>query len=132
MLGLATLAQMGQYSESPPRSSGRLCLLPTLGFWEVSRTASLVPSSSSVGARLKLPQNYAFFFVAGASRDFARTFTNMSLPSRRFLLLLWGRIEACFEPKHDATWSARVATVLLHRCKGLLKRKNLSLARYVG
>ncbi|KAJ7102839.1 hypothetical protein C8R44DRAFT_746809 [Mycena epipterygia] len=48
-----------------------------------------------------------------------------------FLPLLWEHVEACFESKDGAAWHARVANVLLDRCKGLLKRENRNIARHV-
>ncbi|KAJ7472138.1 hypothetical protein FB451DRAFT_1559282 [Mycena latifolia] len=48
-----------------------------------------------------------------------------------FLPLLWERVEACFQPKNDAAWHARVANVLLARCRGLLKPENKAIARHV-
>ncbi|KAJ7123786.1 hypothetical protein C8R43DRAFT_41242 [Mycena crocata] len=48
-----------------------------------------------------------------------------------FLPVLWERVEACFIPKDDTAWYARVAKVLLDRCTGLMKRENQNLARHV-
>ncbi|KAJ7174528.1 hypothetical protein C8R46DRAFT_91196 [Mycena filopes] len=48
-----------------------------------------------------------------------------------FLPLLWEYVEACFIPKDDTTWSKRVASVLLKRCKGLMKHENQGLAQHV-
>ncbi|KAK7028543.1 hypothetical protein R3P38DRAFT_2937088 [Favolaschia claudopus] len=49
-----------------------------------------------------------------------------------FLPLLWERVEACFQPKNSLSsqWNKRVAMALLHKCKGLLKPQNQSLASY--
>ncbi|KAJ7667396.1 hypothetical protein B0H17DRAFT_1210199 [Mycena rosella] len=48
-----------------------------------------------------------------------------------FLPLLWERVEACFEPKDGTAWYARVANVLLARCRGLMKPENRSIAHHV-
>ncbi|KAJ7748779.1 hypothetical protein DFH07DRAFT_560834 [Mycena maculata] len=48
-----------------------------------------------------------------------------------FLPLLWEHVEGCFESKDGTAWHARVANVLLERCKGLMQRENQSLARHV-
>ncbi|KAJ6452891.1 hypothetical protein C8R47DRAFT_1204257 [Mycena vitilis] len=42
-----------------------------------------------------------------------------------FLPLFWEHLEACLIPKTTATWGARVAKVLLDRCKGLMKSESL-------
>ncbi|KAJ7173935.1 hypothetical protein C8R43DRAFT_1204751, partial [Mycena crocata] len=48
-----------------------------------------------------------------------------------FLPLLWENVEAYFESKDGSSWNIRVSDVLLDRCRGLMKRENQSLARYV-
>ncbi|KAJ7627957.1 hypothetical protein DFH06DRAFT_1226763 [Mycena polygramma] len=48
-----------------------------------------------------------------------------------FLPLLWEHVEACITSKSGTPWLNGMSAVLLDRCKGLMKRPNQHLARYV-
>ncbi|KAF7333520.1 hypothetical protein MVEN_02368200 [Mycena venus] len=70
-----------------------------------------------------------------AYRTWPETLRALSQTCRKFrtifLPLFWKHVEACITSGNGTAWAARVATVLLDRCKGLMKRENQHLALHV-
>ncbi|KAJ7165965.1 hypothetical protein C8R46DRAFT_997059 [Mycena filopes] len=122
---------MLQSSRFPPssgwRSSPNTTCATSAAKGTVSPRSLLLLSRSKIKSSPKtIPTSY---------RERPETLRALSQTSRAlravFLPLLWEYVEACFIPKDDTTWSKRVASVLLKRCKGLMKNENQSLAQHV-